>query len=255
MDSFTKLVQIVRDLRDPQAGCPWDIKQTPESLIPNFIEELYETVEAIEDKDDEALLEELGDLMLHIVFQAQIASEQGKFGIRQVVDQIVDKLVRRHPHVFGKLDLDSAEAVKMNWERIKKAEKKDRISVLDGIPRALPALIYAQRTQEKAASVGFDWEEITSVLDKLKEEETELLEALELKEECQIREELGDLLFTIVNLSRKLGFDAESILKDTTRKFTRRFHYIEEHYRQSKEDIHEASLEELDVLWEHSKKH
>jgi len=250
---FQKLVEIVARLRDPVSGCPWDLKQTPETLIPNFIEELYETVEAIENKDNEALIEELGDLMLHIVFQAQIATEEERFDINQVMEKIVDKLVRRHPHVFGELDLDDAYAVKMNWERLKKAEKTDRKSVLDGIPRALPALIYAQRTQEKAASVGFDWQEIEPVLEKLEEEHQELIQAMQNGAADEIKEELGDLLFTIVNLSRKLGYDAESVLKETTRKFTKRFHFVEEHYSNSQEDIHEASLAELDAIWERAK--
>jgi tetrapyrrole methylase family protein/MazG family protein len=254
MSEFQKLVDIIARLRDPVSGCPWDIEQTSESLVPNFIEELHEAVEAIEDGDSEALMEELGDLMLHIVFQARIATEEGRFTIEDVLDRISDKLVRRHPHVFGELDVRDAETVKLNWERLKKAEKTERISVLEGIPRALPALIYAQRTQEKAASVGFDWPDVEPVLDKLDEEEKELHEALATGDNRLIKEEVGDLLFTLVNLSRKLHIDAESALKETSRKFHRRFNYIEEHYRQNGADIHEASLEELDSLWDLAKK-
>ncbi len=253
MNEFQRLVDIVSQLRDPVCGCPWDIKQTSRSLVPNFIEELYEAVEAIEDKDDEALLEELGDLMLHIVFQAQIAFEEGKFGIREVLLKIGEKLVRRHPHVFQDLKLDDAEAVKINWERLKKAEKKERTSVLEGIPRSLPALIHAQRTQEKAASVGFDWQDLNPIWAKLKEEENELREALALDDGAKIYEELGDMLFTIVNLARKLHIDSEAALKDTTRKFSQRFNYIEDHYRTNGKDIHEASLEELDSIWDIAK--
>ena len=253
MIEFKKLVDIVSQLRDPLCGCPWDIKQTPSSLVPNFIEELYEAVEAIEDNDSEALMEELGDLMLHIVFQAQIASEQGDFDIANVLQAIADKLVRRHPHVFQDLQLDDADAVKMNWERLKKAEKKDRRSVLEGIPRSLPALIHAQRSQEKAASVGFDWQELEPIWAKLKEEELELREALSKNDGAMIYEEIGDLLFTIVNLARKLHIDAEAALKETTRKFARRFNYIEEHYLENGKDIHEASLEELDRIWDKAK--
>ncbi|HPF08340.1 MAG: nucleoside triphosphate pyrophosphohydrolase [Candidatus Cloacimonetes bacterium] len=251
MHRFQELVDVVASLRDPDKGCPWDIKQTATSLVPNFIEELYEVVEAIEDNDNQALCEELGDLMLHIVFQAQIASEQGTFQISDVLSEIVNKLVRRHPHVFGDLNVDSAEGVKMNWERIKKAEKKDRESVLDGIPRSLPALIKAQRTQEKAASVGFDWPDLKPALDKLDEEREELYEALASGENEAIQDELGDLLFTIVNLSRKLGIDAETALNGTTAKFYRRFRYVEEQYRTG--DIHAARLEELDSHWEAAK--
>ncbi len=253
MQEFDKLTEIIARLRDPISGCPWDIKQTPESLIPNFIEELYEVVEAVEDGDDTALAEELGDLMLHIVFQAQIAEEEGKFTIRDVLHKIGAKLVRRHPHVFGELELGDADAVKMNWERIKKAEKTERKSVLEGIPRALPALIYAHRSQEKAASVGFDWQTLEPILAKLDEERRELDEALESGDGAHIREEIGDLLFTVVNLARKLHIDAESALKDCARKFHRRFHYIEEHYQERGEDIHEATLEELDRIWDKAK--
>ncbi len=254
MKEFQHLVDIIAQLREPVSGCPWDIKQTSESLVPNFIEELYEAVEAIEDGDDAGLMEELGDLMLHIVFQAQIASEERHFDIADVLRSIADKLVRRHPHVFGQLEVADAEAVKMNWERLKKAEKTDRKSVLEGIPRALPALIYAQRTQEKAASVGFDWPDIEPVIAKLDEERLELNEALAKEDHLQIKEELGDMLFTLVNLARKLHIDAESALKETSRKFHQRFNYIEEHYQKNGDDIHEASLEELDAVWDLAKK-
>lgn len=254
MDKFTKLIDIVAALRGEENGCPWDIKQTRESLVPNFIEELYETIEAIEDKDDNSLQEELGDLLLHIVFQAQISAEEGLWDMNEVLAGINDKLVRRHPHVFGELELADADAVKMNWERIKKKEKTERKSVLDGIPRALPALIHAQRTQEKAASVGFDWPDTKPVLAKLEEEREELYEALATGDESLIREELGDMIFTLVNLARKLHIDSEAALKECTRKFTQRFHSIEAHYQNSGADIHEASLEELDSHWEQAKK-
>jgi MazG family protein len=254
MKEFQNLTEIIARLRDPVAGCPWDIKQTPLSLVPNFIEELYEAVEAIEDNDDKALMEELGDLLLHIGFQAQIAAEEGRFDIADVLNTIAEKLVRRHPHVFGDLSLSDADAVKMNWERLKKVEKTERISVLEGIPRSLPALIYAQRTQEKAASVGFDWPDIGPILAKLDEEEIELHEALASGDYAHIKEELGDLLFTLVNLARKLHLDAEGALKETSRKFHRRFQYIEEHYRKSGDNIHEANLAELDALWDIAKK-
>ena len=253
MKEFDRLVEIVRQLRDPVSGCPWDIKQTPASLVPNFIEELYEVVEAIEDKDDIALKEELGDLILHVVFHAQIASEEKRFEMADVLQKITDKLVRRHPHVFGDLDVNDADTVKMNWERIKKQEKKERKSVLEGIPRALPALIHAQRTQEKAASVGFDWPDTEPIMEKLAEETAELEEALESGDGAKIREELGDMIFTLVNLARKLHIDAEAALKECSRKFVRRFNYIEEHYEKNGEDIHEASLEELDRIWNQAK--
>lgn len=253
MQAFDKLVEIVSRLREPVSGCPWDLKQTPQSLVPNFIEELFEAVEAIEEDDFGSLNEELGDLMLHIVFQCRIASEEQRFDVESVLNNINSKLIRRHPHVFGDLDITDADAVKMNWERLKKAEKKDRISVLEGIPRALPGLIHAQRTQEKAASVGFDWQDHKPVLEKFQEEIKELDDALAKDDQKLIREEVGDLLFTIVNLARKLHIDAESAVKETTRKFTKRFQYIEDHYRSKGEDIHAASLEELDTIWEKAK--
>lgn len=253
MKAFEKLMQIVSDLRDEAKGCPWDRKQTPKSLVPNFIEELYEVIEAIEDEDDEALREELGDLMLHLVFQVQIAQEQGKFGMEDVLDSINNKLVRRHPHIFGDDQVDTAEAVKLNWELIKKKEKKDRKSVLDGVPRSMPALIQAWRLQEKAASVGFDWQELPPVCDKIQEEHTELMEALKSGIKADIEEELGDLIFSIVNLARKLDIDAEAALKATNRKFYDRFQYIEAQYKDT--DINEADLDELDSHWKKAKEH
>nr|MDK2851148.1 hypothetical protein [Candidatus Cloacimonadota bacterium] len=251
MNKFEDLVEILAALRDPEKGCPWDLKQTPRSLIPNFIEELYEVVEAIEDGDDEALQEELGDLLLHIVFQIQIAKEENKFDEADVLEAICSKLVRRHPHVFGDLSVSDADVVKMNWERIKKQEKHERESVLDGIPRALPALIQAHRIQEKAASVGFDWPDLAPVLAKIDEEREELQEVLADNDPEAIYEELGDLLFSIVNLARKLNIDAEAALKDANRKFYRRFRHVEDQYQNS--DIHEASLDELDRHWETAK--
>jgi len=251
MNTFQDLVDILAALRDPEKGCPWDLKQTPESLVPNFIEELYEVVEAIEDADDAALKEELGDLLLHIVFQIQIAKEEGRFDEADVLEAICSKLVRRHPHVFGDLALADAEGVKMNWERIKKQEKQERESVLDGIPKAMPALIQAYRIQEKAASVGFDWPDLGPVLAKIDEEREELQEVLLAEDTEAIREELGDLIFSIVNLARKLNIDAEAALKDTNRKFYRRFRYVEAQYTDN--DIHEASLEELDRHWDTAK--
>jgi len=254
MTNFNDLVQLVRQLREPVSGCPWDIKQTPESLIPNFIEEMYETVEAIEDGDDSALLEELGDLLLHVVFQAQIAAEEERFSIDDVLNHIVNKLHSRHPHVFGDLEILDAEDVKKNWEQIKKKEKKERKSILDGIPRALPALITAHRIQEKAAAVGFDWPDTAPIMAKLDEERTELDQALLESNQDAIKEELGDMLFTLVNLARKLQIDAESALRGTIAKFRTRFNRIEDHYQSTGEDIHAATLEELDRIWETVKK-
>lgn len=254
MKEFDQLVELLAQLRNPETGCPWDAKQTPLSLRANFIEELYEAIEAIEAADSEALSEELGDLLLHIIFQARMAEEEGLFDIRTVLGKINQKLIRRHPHIFSDAKADNATQVKQNWELIKKKEKKHRKSILDGIPSSMPALIQASRTQEKAAAVGFDWPDIPPVIQKLEEELDELKSALASEEKEQIIAELGDLLFSVVNLARKLGIDAESALKAGIQKFTKRFHYIEEHYETIKEDIQQAGLAELDRIWEIAKK-
>jgi tetrapyrrole methylase family protein / MazG family protein len=256
MTEFDRLMEIVATLRDPENGCPWDLKQTSRSLIPNMIEELYEAVEVIETDDFHSLCEELGDILLHIVMQVRLAQENNYFTMEDVLNGINQKLVHRHPHIFGDESLTNADEVKQNWEKIKHREKKhSRKSVLDGIPNAMPGLIKAQRTQEKAASTGFDWQDIHPVLEKLDEERTELLEALDQNEPEHIREEIGDMLFTIVNLARKLHVDAEGAINDTTRKFERRFKNIEEHYNKNGDNIYESTLEQMDKLWNQVKKH
>ncbi len=255
MKQFDQLIEIMARLRDPETGCPWDNKQTPMSLRANFIEELYEAIEAIEADDAEALSEELGDLMLHIVFQARMAEEAQRFDIRTVLEKINNKLIRRHPHIFADTKIEDAEGVKQNWELIKKREKKHRKSILDGIPGSMPALIHASRTQEKAAALGFDWDDIPPVIEKIEEELEELKAALKAQQEEQITMEIGDLLFSVVNLARKLNIDAEAALKASTRKFTERFHFIEEYYEKNQKDIRRAGLEELDEIWELAKKH
>lgn len=254
MKEFDQLIDILARLRDPKTGCPWDAKQTPMSLRANFIEELYEAIEAIEANDPEALSEELGDLMLHIIFQARMAEEQQLFDIQTVLEKINSKLIRRHPHIFSDFKASDAEAVKQNWELIKKKEKKHRKSILDGIPSSMPALIQASRTQEKAAALGFDWSEIPPVIDKILEELKELKDAIAAAEEDQITSELGDLLFSVVNLSRKLDIDAEAALKASTNKFTKRFHFIEKYYEIHQKDIQQAGLTELDRIWNLAKK-
>lgn len=255
MKELDELIDIIAKLRDPEQGCQWDLKQTHESLVPNFIEEMYEVVEAIEASDKELLCEELGDLLLHIAMQARIAEEHGDFTMAEICLGISQKIVRRHPHIFGTAPGGDANQVKQNWERIKLIEKKQtRLSVLEGIPKSLPALILAWRTQEKAASVGFDWPDEMPVFDKMKEEELEFLEAWESKDQAKMQEELGDMLFTIVNLARKLNIDAEAALRQTTQKFERRFQQIESFYRERGEQIHDRPLEELDQVWDAVKK-
>ncbi len=255
MKEFDRLVEIIEKLRDPEKGCPWDIKQTHESLIPNFIEELYESIEAIENKNYEHLAEELGDILLHIIMQTQIAKEKNRFELEDILKKINEKLIRRHPHVFGSDESDNANKVKMNWERIKFEEKKhSRTSAVDGIPRTMPALIIAQRMQEKAASVGFDWPNVLPAIEKLKEEISEFEETLKNDDIEEMQNELGDMLFSIVNISRKLGFDTESALKRTIKKFEKRFRKIEEHFRENEKNMLESSLEKLDEIWDIAKK-
>ena len=254
MKEFTKLLEIVNKLREPEKGCPWDLKQTPESLVPNFIEELYEVIEAIELDDYQGLKEELGDLILHIVMQVRMAEEKKQFYMNEVLDYINQKLIRRHPHIFGKSKISDSKAVKDNWEKIKMKEKKHRKSVLEGIPHSMPALIVAERMQEKAAAVGFDWEDHESVFAKIKEEIAEFEEEYQNKDKTEMTSELGDMIFAIVNLARKLNIDAESALRMTIRKFENRFKYIEEYHKENKEDINKSSLEKLDEIWENSKK-
>ena len=255
MKEFDRLVEIIEKLRNPEKGCPWDIKQTSESLVPNFIEELYESIEAIENKNYEHLAEELGDILLHIIMQAQIAKENNRFDLEDILKKINEKLIRRHPHVFGDGHATDANGVKMNWERIKFEEKKhSRFSAIDGIPRAMPALIIAQRMQEKAASVGFDWPNVLPAIEKLKEETHEFEEAFTNNNTEEMQNELGDMLFSVVNISRKLGFDSESALKRTIRKFEKRFRKIEEHFRKNEKNMLESSLEKLDEIWDIAKK-
>ncbi|MCF7857782.1 MAG: nucleoside triphosphate pyrophosphohydrolase [Candidatus Cloacimonetes bacterium] len=255
MKEFDRLVEVIAKLRDKENGCPWDLKQTHESLIPNFIEELYETIEAIESQNYDHLSEELGDLLLHIVMQVQIAEESERFKMNDVLSKINDKLIRRHPHIFGDGHAVDANGVKMNWERIKMKEKElSRTSAVDGIPRKMPALIVAQRMQEKAASVGFDWPEVSPAVAKLEEEVYEFKEAFENKDIEEMQNELGDLLFSIVNIARKSGFDTESALKRTINKFEKRFKKVEDYYQKSDETMLDASLEQLDEIWEITKK-
>lgn len=253
MKEFDELVKIVKDLRHPEEGCPWDKKQTHKSLVPNFIEELYESVEAIEAGSMEDLKEELGDLLLHIVMQCRIAEEEGNFTVRDVLRGISDKLIRRHPHIFGDEEVSGVTEVKLNWEQIKLKEKSHRKSALEGVPRSMPKLIVAQRMQEKAAAVGFDWEHFSNVFAKLDEEVLELKEAISQNDEDAIEDELGDVLFTVVNLSRKLGVDSETALSRTIKKFERRFKKVEEIYKEEKRDMHASTLEQLDEVWEIAK--
>jgi len=253
MNEFNRLVKIVRDLRNPNGGCPWDLKQTHKSLIANFVEELYETVEAIEDENPKNLKEELGDLILHIVMQAEIASEEEKFDINDVLKGISDKLVHRHPHVFGDVKMSNAKEVKDNWEKIKLKEKK-RESVLEGIPHAMPALIVAHRIQEKAASIGFDWNHEKYAMQKLDEEIKEFEEAYKNNDKLSMEDEIGDVLFSVVNITRKLNIDAETALRGTIKKFESRFRKVEKYFNDNNIDMKKVTLEKLDEVWDIAKK-
>lgn len=249
--NFTKLLKIVEELRGPN-GCPWDKEQTHESLLPYFLEEAYEVIESIEESNWENLKEELGDIMLHVILQTQIASEDNKFNIIDVLQTINKKLINRHPHVFGKKKTDVAFEAKQNWEAAKHKEKK-RKSRLDGVPLILPALIRAQRLQEKAAYIGFDWENLDDVWAKIHEEIDELKAAQEKGDFKNIKEEIGDVLFSVVNLARKLNIPAEDMLRATNKKFVNRFQNIEKVIKSKGKTMEDATLEEMDKIWNQSK--
>ncbi len=251
--SFDDLIEIMARLRD---GCPWDREQTHRTLVPYLIEETYEVVEAIEAGDMDALCEELGDLLLQIVFHSQLGSEVGKFTIADVIDALSNKMVRRHPHVFGDAVIEDVESQWQSWEALKAKEKTGlkRKSRLEGIPKQLGALQRGQRMQEKASRVGFDWPGVDGVLDKLHEELTELAEARRDKhDDPHVREELGDVLFTIVNLSRALGIDAEMAMREANEKFYRRFSFMEERAGAAGKALSDLSLDELEELWQLAK--
>lgn len=246
------LEDVVKTLRSP-GGCPWDIVQTHKSLRRNLIEEVYEVIEAIDLEDEKLLCEELGDLLMQVVFHAHMAEEAKLFSMQDVIDGITEKLIRRHPHVFGDIDVKDAGEVLANWEAIKQAEKTERTSILDGVPKDLPSLMAAYKLQHKAAKVGFDWPDIDPVWDKLEEELRELEEAIVDGQKEKIEEELGDVLFTIVNISRFLKIDPEVALAGTNRKFRRRFSYIEEKVKAKQQNWESLSLIDLDELWQEAK--
>jgi len=254
MSSFDELVDIMALLRS-ERGCPWDREQTHESIRPYLIEEVYEVLRAIDDRDDEELKAELGDLLLQIVFHAQIAKEEGRFDIEDVIRTNIEKLKRRHPHVFGRTAVSGTEEVLENWERIKGEERgNDKpASALDGVPRELPALLRAQRVQEKASMVGFDWERAEDVMGKVDEEFRELKEACRSGDPGRIADEMGDFLFSLVNLSRFLGVWPEDALRGTVDRFERRFRFIESELAKSGKSPREATLQEMDALWEKAK--
>jgi len=247
-----RLIDIVSKLRSPE-GCPWDLEQTPESMIPYLLEEAYEVVESIEDGKQEDILAELGDLLLHIVMQAQMAEEQDKFELRDAIYSINEKLIRRHPHVFGDDNRKSKrmEDAKENWEKTKKSE--GRKSWIDGVPKNLPGLIRAQRIQEKASTVGFDWDDVQPALAKSHEEIDELVEVWLEGNQDRSREEFGDVLFSLVNIGRLMNLDSETSMRQAIDKFDARFRALEEVFEDEKRDIEAASLEEMDEVWDRIK--
>ncbi len=255
-DGLTRLRYIVHRLRAP-GGCPWDQEQTHESLIPHVLEEAYEVVDAIKSGDPALICEELGDLLLQPVLHAEIASETGAFDIDQMAHGLSEKLIRRHPHVFGEASADNSEAVLTQWDAIKRQEKgTQKEGHLHGIGVGLPALMRAQKLQKKAARVGFDWPDVAPVFGKLREEIAELEEALAQGSRPAVEEELGDLLFSVVNLARKLGVDSEPALAAANEKFVQRFHAMEERLNSGERRMGDPglTLEEMDAAWDAVKK-
>lgn len=268
MYKLDDLLQLMARLRHPEHGCPWDLKQSYASIVPYTLEEAYEVADAIERGDFDHLPGELGDLLFQVVYYSQLAAEEGRFGFAEVVDGITAKLIRRHPHVFPDGDLYAAPdaqeleeaAVKQRWEELKaeeraaKAAAPEQLSLLDDVPQALPALSRAAKLQKRAAQVGFDWPEALPVLDKVREELDEVLEAMSENDPQAIAEELGDLLFVVVNLARHLKVEPEAALRAANGKFERRFRFIEQALRDAGRPIENCSLDELDALWGEAKK-
>jgi tetrapyrrole methylase family protein/MazG family protein len=255
--NFEELVDVMKRLRAPE-GCPWDREQTHDSLKPYMLEEAYEALEAIDLRDDDELCKELGDVLLQVVFHAQIADEEQRFTIDDVAGSIVEKLVRRHPHVFGDVQVKDAKNVLENWEEIKKQERRDagqqQPSHLDGIPKSLPALMRAQRVQSRAARQGFDWPNAEGALDKVEEEFAELRQAQSDQSTEAIEDEFGDLLFSVVNTARFLQINPEDALRRSVDKFERRFRAIESELNKSNRSMRDTALSELDELWDEIKR-
>jgi len=255
MSEIDRLLDIMQTLRS-ENGCPWDREQTLESLRPYAVEEVYEVIDAIDRGNVEDHCEELGDLLLQVVFHAQLRKEEGAFSFEDVARGIADKLVRRHPHVFGDTRVSGSEEVLKHWREIKRGEKSHKPkpdSLLDDVPVQLPALCKAQEYQKKAARAGFDWPDVRSVLDKVREETEELREAVEVGDQAHAREELGDLLFVLANVARHLGADAEQVLQDGNAKFARRFREVERRVSASGGSLNSHTLEELDHYWDEVK--
>lgn len=249
--AFGKLLDVLDTLR---VRCPWDAKQTNESLRPNTVEEVFELVDALITDDAENIKKELGDVLLHVAFYSKIASEQGRFDIADVCTALTDKLIFRHPHIYGDVQADSADKVAQNWEQIKLREKGGNKTVLAGVPSALPALIKANRIQEKAANVGFDWEDRSQVWDKVKEEAGEVEQEIASGNADALEAEFGDLMFAVVNAARLYGVNPENALERTNRKFISRFNHLERRAKELGRSLKDMTLEEMDELWDEAKK-
>jgi XTP/dITP diphosphohydrolase len=249
-DTFQRLLEIMDELR---AKCPWDSVQTNETLRTLTIEETYELAEALMQEDDEAISKELGDLLLHILFYAKIGEEKGTFNIKTVMERLMEKLIYRHPHIFGDVKVRNAKEVEENWEQLKLKEKNGNKSVLSGVPKTLPAMIKAHRIQDKVRGVGFDWEERSQVWDKVEEELNELKVEIEKKNPDGIEEEFGDLFFSLINTARLYNINPENALERTNRKFTERFNYLEQKTIKKGRNLKDMTLAEMDEIWEEAK--
>jgi tetrapyrrole methylase family protein/MazG family protein len=254
-EAFAELVRIMERLRGP-GGCPWDREQTHQSIKPYVIEEAYEVAEAIDDNNIDDLRAELGDLLLQVVFHSEMARQEGLFTVEDVIHGINEKLIRRHPHVFSDTEVKDSAEVLRNWARIKTEERKNREdnSVVAGVPRAMPALLRAHRLGEKASHVGFDWDSASAVLEKVREELSELQSAVELGERNAVEAELGDLLFALTSLGRHLNMQSEDALQRASDRFIRRFRYIESRLADRQQDVHATSAADLNSLWEDAKR-
>ncbi len=250
--SFKELVEVIERLRSPE-GCPWDREQNLYSLKANIIEEVYELVDALDAKDVENIKEELGDLLLHVIFHSIIAEEEGLFTLHEVIDNIKKKLINRHPHVFGEVKVKDSNEVLKNWEKIKRTEKYNRDSILDSIPKSLPSIEKALKLQKKAKTFGFDFESLDDALNKVEEELKELKCSIKAESKELITEELGDLLFSIINVARLLNVNPDESLRETNQKFIKRIKFIEKNLTSSNKLIENCSLDELNELWEKSK--
>lgn len=250
MEAFGHLLDIMDELR---VKCPWDRKQTNESLRTNTIEETYELCEALMREDNLNIKKELGDLLLHIVFYAKIGEEKGAFDIKDVCDSLCQKLIYRHPHVFGEAKAETAGKVEQNWEELKLKEKGGNKTVLEGVPNSLPSLVKAHRIQDKVRNVGFDWEEREQVWDKVQEEFNELKEEIAHKDADKMEAEFGDLFFSLINAARLYKINPDNALERTNQKFIRRFNYLEEHTLKQGRSLKEMTLAEMDALWNEAK--